>query len=63
MDGLAVTQQDNPKIPVFQLRYLNPSTNPAIGLLILTNWRLDGTFDPRVQDDAPIRTQANCSKI
>lgn len=62
MDGLAVTQQDNPKIPVFHLRYLNPAAKPSIGMPILTNRRLYRPFDPRITNDAPIRTEVNCVK-
>jgi hypothetical protein len=46
MDSLAICQQDNPKIPIFHLRHLNPTPNSAVYLEIFPHRRLNGTLNP-----------------
>jgi hypothetical protein len=56
MNGFTVWQKDNAKVAIVHLGHLAPPSNPRICLNYLPNWRIDGTLDPRVLNQRPIRT-------
>jgi len=62
MDGFAVWQQDNAKVPIVHLRYLAPAFDAPIRLNYLPNRRVNGALDPRVLDQCPIGAPTYPSK-
>ena len=54
MDGFAVRQQDNAKVPIVHLWHLAPASDAPIRLNFLPNWRLDGALNPCVLDQRSV---------
>jgi hypothetical protein len=56
MDGFAVWQQDNAKVPIVHLWHLAPASDAPICLNYLPNRQINGALNPHVLNQRPIRT-------
>ena len=63
MNRLTVRQQNHPQIAVLHLWHLDPAPDPSVALDHLANWALNGTFDPLVSNQRPIRSLTDRRKV
>ncbi len=63
MYSLTIRQQDNPKITIFHLRYLNPALNAPISLNFFSQGLFYGPMQPLIANDRAVWARPNGLKI
>jgi hypothetical protein len=59
VDGLPIGQQHHPEEPTPHFRHLSPLPNPAVRQHVLAKRAVNGSVDPLLANDRPVRTRAN----